>query len=131
VVVVNGHDKVEELRSAPEETLSFIESIGEVSLRAPAWKFRGANLSFQRLAVNYTLGAETHYDPYHIQVVRGSLTRNIGNLYHELHEEIGLQFDSEIPLTKGQLFFLHRCLCFLKSMGQSGPKSRRTELCCK
>jgi hypothetical protein len=32
VVVVSGRDKVEELRSAPDETLSFMESIGEASL---------------------------------------------------------------------------------------------------
>jgi hypothetical protein len=40
-------------------------------------------------------------DPYHIDVIRGSLTRNIGTLFSELHEEIELQFASEIPLTKG------------------------------
>jgi hypothetical protein len=53
------------------------------------------------------MGAEAHDDPYHIAVVRGTLTRNIGNLYHELHEEIELQFASEIPLTKGRSFSRH------------------------
>jgi hypothetical protein len=59
------------------------------------------------------MGAEIHDDPYHISVVRASLTRNIGNLYHELREEIELQFASEIPLTKGLLFFRHPCFSFL------------------
>jgi hypothetical protein len=57
---------------------------------------------FQQLAADFTIGREVVADSYHVGVVRGPLTRNIGTLFSELHEEIELQFASEIPPTKGR-----------------------------
>ena len=38
---------------------------------------------------------------YHIPVIRGQLTRNLGNLFSDLRDEIVLAFDENIPQTEG------------------------------
>jgi hypothetical protein len=56
------------------------------------------------------MGREQEDDPYHIDVIKSQLTRNIGNFFADLHEEIEMQFALEIPATKGALL---SCLPYL------------------
>jgi hypothetical protein len=100
-IIVSGADKINELRSAPDDVLSIDDASNEVSY---PWFFCLALTycrRFQVIAGDFTVGREIFADTYHIDVLRGSLTRNIGTLFSELHEEIEHQFASEIPLTKG------------------------------
>ncbi|EEB97378.1 hypothetical protein MPER_03314, partial [Moniliophthora perniciosa FA553] len=52
----------------------------------------------------YTLGGPIHHDPYHIGVVRGALTRNLGVKFDEVREEIVAAFADEMPATNDSIF---------------------------
>ena len=61
----------------------------------------------QSLAVEYTLGAEIHHNPYHVPVVRSQLTRNIGNIFSEVQDELSAAFTDVIGAEIGQGTFPH------------------------
>lgn len=46
--------------------------------------------------MDLTIGPET-YDPFHIEVVRNSLTKNIREKFSELHDEIATAFADYVP----------------------------------
>ncbi|KAF8549787.1 cytochrome P450, partial [Imleria badia] len=79
-VISSSREHVEELRRAPDDTLSFAEAINE------------------RLQIEYTMGPEVHHNSYHIPIVRSQLTRNIGALYPEIRDEIITAFDDVLDL---------------------------------
>ncbi|KAH7886354.1 cytochrome P450 [Phlebopus sp. FC_14] len=80
MVIVSGRQLLEEMRNAPDDQLSFLES---------------AN---QALKVEYTLGPAVHHNPYHIAVIRSQLTRNLSILYPEIRDEIVTAFDDVLDL---------------------------------
>ncbi|EMD41691.1 hypothetical protein CERSUDRAFT_79328, partial [Gelatoporia subvermispora B] len=82
IVVVNGPAMVEELRSFPDEKVSFMHAVSEL------------------IQPKYTLGVEVYKDPYHITLVRERLTRNLGNLLPEVVDELELAMREYIP-TQG------------------------------
>ncbi|OBZ73434.1 Ent-kaurene oxidase [Grifola frondosa] len=47
----------------------------------------------------YTLGPSIRDNPYHIPVVRSQLTRNLAEIFPEVHDEIIASFTDAIPLT--------------------------------
>ncbi|KAF8590870.1 cytochrome P450, partial [Ramaria rubella] len=47
-----------------------------------------------------TLGSNIATNTYHIPIVRGQLTRNLGNFVSSIREEILLAFDDTIPITE-------------------------------
>lgn len=59
------------------------------------------SLSTKTLAIDWTLGPGIATNPYHIPIVRGQLTRNLGRLFSDLREEIQLSFEEIIPPTDG------------------------------
>jgi hypothetical protein len=59
----------------------------------------------KRLASDWTLGPEIQADPYHIPIVRSQLTRNLGNFFSDLQEEIVLAFDEIIKPTEGSCWY--------------------------
>ncbi|KAI3614209.1 cytochrome p450 [Moniliophthora roreri] len=81
IVVVTSPQLVDELRKAPDECLSFEEAVND------------------SLQVEHTLGGPIHHDPYHIGVVRGALTKNLGVKFDEVSEEIAAAFGDEMPAT--------------------------------
>ncbi|KAI0795967.1 cytochrome P450 [Abortiporus biennis] len=82
-VVVTGRKFIEELRKADDEDLSFVEAVNE---------------NFQ---LDYTIGPEINAKPFHIAVVRGHLTRNIGTIIPKVLDEIQLAFQDIIPPHRG------------------------------
>ena len=51
----------------------------------------------------YTIGENTTTDPYHVRVVQIPLTRNLGNKYNEVYDEILQAVEDLIPAnTKGK-----------------------------
>lgn len=62
------------------------------------------------IQTDYTLGPEIRLEPYHIPVVRTSLTRNIATRFAETKGEINTAFSDYIPATdtKGILFEFRR-----------------------
>lgn len=81
-ILVTNSKFVDEIRKAPDDTLSFDEAVVET------------------LQVHYTMGSPIHDDPYHIEVVRGPLTRNIAAKFDDVRDEIVTAFDEQIPPTK-------------------------------
>jgi hypothetical protein len=51
--------------------------------------------------MDYTLGPDLHHDPYHVAIVRTSLTRNLGMRFLDIQDEIAASFADLIPATKG------------------------------
>ncbi|KAF7301161.1 Cytochrome P450 [Mycena indigotica] len=78
-VMITGHDLMEEIATAPENELSFYESINEF------------------LQTGYTCGWGIVKDTYHAGVVRTSVTRNLSVLFPEVRDEIVTAFDDVLP----------------------------------
>ncbi|KAF8887261.1 cytochrome P450 [Gymnopilus junonius] len=83
LVVANGRQRVEDIRKASEDHLSGIRS----------------NPVFYQW--DYTVGPAVSENPYHINIVRGPLTRNLANQFDDIREEMILAFNGMIP-CKGQ-----------------------------
>ncbi|KAJ7667675.1 cytochrome P450 [Mycena polygramma] len=79
-VMATGPVLMDEIANAPESELSFYESINEF------------------LQTGYTMGWGIVKDTYHANVVRTSVTRNLGVLFPEVRDEIVVAFDDVIPL---------------------------------
>ncbi|KAK7061429.1 cytochrome P450 [Favolaschia claudopus] len=79
-VMATGHTLMEEIATAPESELSFYQSINEF------------------LQTGYTMGWGIVNDPYHADVVKSSMTRNLGVLFPEVRDEIIVAFDDVLPL---------------------------------
>ncbi|KAK7049978.1 hypothetical protein VNI00_005409 [Paramarasmius palmivorus] len=80
-VIVTSPELVEEYRKAPDDILSFHDAVND------------------SLQVEYTLGEPIAHDPYHIPVVRGPLTKNLGAKFDEVRDEIVTSFNDEMPPT--------------------------------
>ncbi|ESK87975.1 cytochrome p450 [Moniliophthora roreri MCA 2997] len=80
-IVVTTPKLLDELRKAPDDVLSFTEANND------------------NMQMDHTLGAPMYLDPYHIDVVRGSMTRNLGNKFPEVRDEIKASFDELLPAT--------------------------------
>ncbi|PPQ96344.1 hypothetical protein CVT26_005028 [Gymnopilus dilepis] len=80
LVVANGRQRVEDIRKAGDDHLSGIRSNPEFY----QWDF--------------TVGPGVSNNPYHINVVRGPLTRNLANQFKDVHDEMILSLNDMIPL---------------------------------
>ncbi|PBK90673.1 cytochrome P450 [Armillaria gallica] len=78
-VVVSGAEKINDIRKASLEELSSIA---------------------QSEDVDYTFGRSIRVDPYHFEVVRGALTRNIASCFADIQDEIEAAFRDNIPMTE-------------------------------
>ncbi|KAL9714650.1 hypothetical protein Ac2012v2_001309 [Leucoagaricus gongylophorus] len=81
MVVVTGRKRLDELRKAPDDALSFQEATDET------------------LQVKYTMG-NIHDNPYHIMTVKSSLTKNIASRFDVIKDEITESFKTYIPITE-------------------------------
>ena len=60
-------------------------------------------MGIQSFQIKYTLGADIVYDHYAIPVIRTTLTRNIGNRFHDMQDEIAAAFTDHMPATEGEV----------------------------
>jgi cytochrome P450 len=81
-VIVTGQDQVSDIRRARDDQLSFDEAVKDT------------------IQQDYTLGAETRQDPFHIPVVRTPLTRALAARFPEIKDEIIEAFNDFIPPNK-------------------------------
>ena len=99
MVVLSSRQHMEELRKAPNDELSFIDEVNEVSPRAFALVLSDEHLfPLQTVQMQYTVGREVFHNPYHATVVRLQLTRNLGTLYSEMRDEIVTTFDEVLDV---------------------------------
>ncbi|SJL14131.1 uncharacterized protein ARMOST_17586 [Armillaria ostoyae] len=82
MVVVSGSEKINDIRRAPSEQLSSKDAGGDI------------------LQLDYTVGRRFNEDSYHADVVRSSLTRNIGACFADVQDEIQAAFKDNIPMTE-------------------------------
>ncbi|PBK74138.1 cytochrome P450 [Armillaria solidipes] len=83
MVVVSGNQQIDDIRKALPDHLSFVDEVENT------------------LQTCYTLGSNIHHDPYHVDVVRSALTRNISACFPAVRDEIEVSFKDEIPETEG------------------------------
>ncbi|KIJ07003.1 hypothetical protein PAXINDRAFT_91095, partial [Paxillus involutus ATCC 200175] len=79
-VVLSGPQFVEEVRKASDDELSFAEAAND------------------NMKLEYTLGHDIHYNPYHIPIIRSQLTRNLGILCPDIRDEIVTAFEETLDL---------------------------------
>ena len=73
------------------QSVSRIPSLGNVGPDAP-----------QYLQLDFTLGPAVTTNPYHINVVRSPMTRNIGPQFEDMHEEAVDAFKDIIKPARGE-----------------------------
>ncbi|KAI0334069.1 cytochrome P450 [Cubamyces sp. BRFM 1775] len=79
MVYVSGPELIDEMKRRPDDELSFHE---------------GADETLQTI---YTMGADVHYDRYHIPLVRDKLTRNLPAIVPDVIDEVTVAFQEYIP----------------------------------
>lgn len=53
------------------------------------------------MQVKYTLGKASQDNPYHAEVIRSQLTRNLGARFCDIRDEIEIAFDETLPPLSG------------------------------
>ncbi|KAF8513190.1 cytochrome P450 [Gautieria morchelliformis] len=81
-IIVSGPQFIDELRHAPDDVFSLSGATEET------------------FAISLTIGPTLNTDPYHVPILKNQLTRNLGNLFPDLQEEIKLAFRDIIPPTE-------------------------------
>ncbi|PBK90609.1 cytochrome P450 [Armillaria gallica] len=80
IIVVSGAEKIEDIRKSSREQLSVMDAVNDL------------------LQMDHTMGRCIAADPYHIDVIRGVLTRNIVTYFADVHDEIKAAFRENIPM---------------------------------
>jgi hypothetical protein len=93
-IVANGTHRVEEMNKGSGKELSAILNFQSVSPFEPA-KCHLLNF-LQYLQLDYTLGPEVTTNPYHINVVRSTMTRNVAAQFEDMHSEAVSAFEDLI-----------------------------------
>lgn len=84
LVIATSPQLIEEIRRAPDDTLLFEKAVQQI------------------LQTDYTVGSDTVTDPYHIDVVRNALTRNLNVRFADVWDEIQIAFKEEIGAGDGK-----------------------------
>ncbi|PBK86469.1 cytochrome P450 [Armillaria gallica] len=79
-VVVSGAEKINDIRKSSLEELAYFATIPE--------------------DMDYAFGRSNRLDPYHADVVRGALTRNIATRFADVQDEIEAAFRDNISMTE-------------------------------
>ncbi|KAF8447272.1 cytochrome P450 [Boletus edulis BED1] len=80
MVVVSGPQCVEEFRKSRDDELNFMEAAGDI------------------LEAMYTLGRDTHYNPYHVGILRARINRNLAAMHADIKDEIVMASDEILDL---------------------------------
>ena len=83
LIVVTDPQLVEQVRGAPDSTLLFEKAVQ------------------QTLQADHLLGPEALAFPYHKDVVRNALTRNLGTRFDDIRDEIEVAFKEETVAGEG------------------------------
>ncbi|KIM34987.1 hypothetical protein M413DRAFT_449945 [Hebeloma cylindrosporum] len=84
LVVVNGRDRVEDIRKATQDQLS------------------GARSNPVFYQWDYTVGRDVTENPYHISIVRGPMTRNLVNQFEDIRDEMLWAVNDMISCQTGE-----------------------------
>ncbi|KAL1733057.1 cytochrome P450 [Schizophyllum commune] len=84
MIVVSGHQLVDELRAAREDELSFREAVEEV------------------IHMKYTMGTTMEHHSEHLKIVQSDVTRNIGHCFADIYDEVQAVFNDVITFEEGE-----------------------------
>ncbi|KAH9474336.1 Cytochrome P450 monooxygenase 151 [Psilocybe cubensis] len=82
LVVVNGTQQIDDIRRANDEQMHGMTTVAEY------------------LQLEHTLGPELLDDPYHIDVIRMSVTRNIAARFEDIHDEVRRAYSDAIKVNE-------------------------------
>lgn len=56
------------------------------------------------MQIDYTLGTQGRDNPYHLPIIRNTLTKNLGSLLPDILDEVAHAFDCEVDskVSKGK-----------------------------
>jgi cytochrome P450 len=80
MVLVSDPELIEDVRKAPEDVLSF---------RVPAREFIQTQYTMEKLDLD---------NSYHVDIIRTKLTRNIGDTFKEVYDELVRSLEASIPV---------------------------------
>ena len=103
MVIVSGPQLTEDVRKASDSQLSFMDAVSEVRVSSRSGSCLLPKLRIQSVQMDYTMSRSMHNDPYHVDIIRGTLTKKLDVLFPNLHDEIVKAFKDEIPATEGAL----------------------------
>ncbi|KIL60306.1 hypothetical protein M378DRAFT_950707 [Amanita muscaria Koide BX008] len=83
-IVATGGKLIDEIRRSPDDVLSASEAIREM------------------LYTELTIGPEHMDDPFHVEVIKRPLTKNIGARLADVQDEIMMAFKDFIPATESE-----------------------------
>ncbi|KAJ8454435.1 hypothetical protein ONZ51_g13027 [Trametes cubensis] len=81
LVVISGPKLVADVGKRPDTELSFHQAAGEF------------------VQTRYTVGHEAHRDPYHVNIVREKLTRNLPAILPDIMDELTVAVHEHIPMN--------------------------------
>ncbi|KAJ8475002.1 hypothetical protein ONZ51_g6824 [Trametes cubensis] len=84
LVVISGPKLVEDVAKRPDTELSFHQAAGEF------------------VQTKYTVGHEAHRDPYHVNIVREKLTRNLPAILPDMMDELTAAVQEHIPANDNE-----------------------------
>ncbi|KAJ7765820.1 cytochrome P450 [Mycena maculata] len=87
--VASGPQRTAEIAAAPDHLLSALEALSDL------------------LSLDYTQGPEISANPYHVPVILGGVTRNLGRCFPEVRDEIVCSFKDVVVLDDKEWTLLH------------------------
>jgi Trm5-related predicted tRNA methylase len=103
MVLTAGPELIEDVRQAPENVLSQLEPVLEVSMAVCKTVNSCSQGSPQFLQPEYTLDLLNMNDEYHKDVIRSKLTRNIAVTFKEVREELVSALDDFLPTSEDSM----------------------------
>ncbi|KAJ4481987.1 cytochrome P450 [Lentinula aciculospora] len=103
-IIVSGKKMMEDIKKASDLELSLIGAVAEI------------------MQSEYTLGQPATIDAYHIEVVRTSLTRNLGAKFADLQDEIKAAFADEIHAKETEWMQVPMLYTMMKIVSRSSSR---------
>ena len=97
IVIVSSPELIEDVRKAPDDVLSLSALIGEVST-PPCTPDSHSHRFFQFIQSKYTRDLLEPGNDYHVDVIRTKLTRNIADIFKDVHDELVMSLEAFIPV---------------------------------
>ncbi|KAI0071569.1 cytochrome P450 [Panus rudis PR-1116 ss-1] len=82
LIVITGPKLVDELRRASDDKVSFNEAVRDL------------------IQMKYVFGDEVNSDPFHLDIIRGHLTRQLASLFTDIRDEIVAAYGDYMPDTE-------------------------------
>ena len=97
LVVVSSPELIEDVRKAPDDALSLLAYAEDVYI-LPRIFDSYSHRYFQLFQSKHTMDMLDPSNHYHTDVVRMKLTRNIADIFKDVHDELVMSLEASIPV---------------------------------